>query len=279
MQGNGDVARLTATSRANGGTMRWLALVLIVAATFIQFADKSKLQPAPQPEPACEAATADMERAVLSKIGVSESCPSFPTPSPGYNVPREAAAYLGLSGSEGCGIVMKRIEDAARARYTTRDGLCEQATIRRNFGIGQTADDVVRAAALGALKATDELLGAWLDPTHMCGLVMLVAQPKTSLEMITVCKDGTVISPDRMVSMKPPPGAKRAWHSPGLKMKVVRVLGTRTVEWLDGDGESHDYHRLVERQDGSVTLYESGVGSDPENPIKPVISAQPYRVK
>lgn len=221
----------------------------------------------------------DMERAIYVVIARKSRCPRFSEMVRGDTVVAEAASLIGRSADTGCWTVLSQIEDQVRSTHPGEPELCEEAEVRRNSGFGGTDAGRAKTNARKALKSDDTLVGSWLDRTHPCGLTVLVKQ-RSSFETFWVCTDGSVSRndefPNRLVSMKPPGGAKRAWQSPGLKMRTTTVLGSRTVEWIDSSGKRFDYRRLVELEDGSLLFYESGVGSHTEAPLAEAHRGRPF---
>lgn len=141
----------------------------------------------------------------------------------------------------------------------------------------------IKAGVTNAVRKGETVLGAWRDGDNPCGTVVLVRRAAAVLHFF-VCREsdtgrvtddrhlGNAIS-ETLLPMTPPPGAVRAWQTAGLTQRREKVLGQWETIYTGPDGERYDHHRLVERADGTLEVYEHGIGlSD----ARPALRARPF---
>jgi hypothetical protein len=208
-------------------------------------------------EPALEQQCfADEAAAVRDRViyaGRFMACPDFSElPAKYRTLPMQADHIKLRADTAACRAYLERswrqMVALAQASPDGRSAFCRAAQQRRDSAVGSPGTKGIEAlirALEGALGKGEKLIGTWIDDTHMCGIVAVVAT-RRGPQKVLVCSDGSVSDKVALQEIKPPAESRRAWHTPGLKRRSITVLGERTVEYLDAKGQRHDYYQLVE---------------------------------
>jgi hypothetical protein len=211
------------------------------------------------------------------------ACPDFSElPAKFRTLPMQADHIKLRADSAACRAYLERswrqMVALAQASPEGRGAFCRAAQQRRDSAVGSPGTAPLEAlirSLEGALGKGEKLIGVWIDDMHPCGVVAVVATPRGP-QKVLVCSDGSASGKVALQEIKPPTEGRRAWHTPGLKRRSITVLGERTVEYLDAKGQRHDYYQLVELRDGTLLLFEDGVGTV-DGPVV-ALRARPFDV-
>lgn len=217
----------------------------------------------------CASHQARAIQAAFIEAGSVQLCPTFPKLRP-------LEVYVAVQGRMPAEARECRAQiEQAIAKVDALKGradFCELASQSRNGGIGTNVAEADLANKLEAsIKPPDALIAMWVDKTSPCGMIAIVAAKSGAIAQ-AICADGSLAARKVLAAVPPPPGAKRAWQTPGLKRRPLTVLGMATHEYVDAKGGRHDLDRYVELKTGELAVYQDGIGVDDAD--KPYMTAR-----